>query len=41
MRVTALEDLMVKSDDVEEVVSAPEGVNAIRTDSESADEDPV
>jgi hypothetical protein len=41
LRATALEDLMVKSDDVEEVVSAPEGVNAIRTDSESADNDPV
>lgn len=32
---------MVRREDVEEVVSAPEGVNAIRTDSESAEEDPA
>lgn len=41
MRATAFEDLMVRREDVEEVVSAPEGVNAMRTDNESAEEDPA
>jgi len=36
LRVTALEDLMVSREDVEDVVSAPEGVNAMRSESESA-----